>query len=336
MPSYVDFKELPSTTGSVDANFQRTYTRTFLIQVDDPTATVFFVGSHTSLPTVLVSTMPGDSKAFCVGLVPTRDEEDPYLWRVTATYAYSVDGGYTLAGGAPGSTSGGATGNPAKDSQQKGYAPASRVQAPLSRPADYSYSFVKVKTVVVDEEPYTTSGTGTPQKIRNAAGDPFAEQPTRRTFAKKIVVGLNSNTVPDDVWQARLDTVNSNTVVLDGVTYDPRTLLMDDANSTKVYEDGISYYRWTLVFLYMAHWRVNLRNSGNRAWFELKNATTGAGTGNWAIQTPQDPKIAIPMDLTADGKYLEPTSNPVTGTLVWNPNYLEFNVYPETSWPTPL
>jgi hypothetical protein len=334
MPAYVEFREIPGTTGSVDASFNRTYTRTFQVVVDDATAGPYFAGSHPSLPSIY-SAHNEDPFAFCVGLVPTRNAEDPKVWTVTATYAYSIDAPVALAGGEGGSVGGSTkTGNPAVDSQQQGYPPADRVVNPLSRPKDYSYATVKITTIPIDEEPYTAPGQAFIRKIRNSAGDPFQDQPSRDIMALQITVGLNSLTTPDQVWVNRLQTLNSNTVVIDGVSYSARELRLENFSAQRVYEQ-VSYYRWTLNFTYRPHWRVTLRNSGNRAWMELKDAN-GNGTGIYGIMAPQDPKIVIPMDLDAAGRYLPPTLDAGGGVVPPTPTYREFTVYPETSWPTPL
>jgi hypothetical protein len=335
MPAYVEFREIPGTTGSVDASFNRTYTRTFQVVVDDPTVGPFFAGSHPSLP-LIYSPHNEDPFAFCVGLVPTRSEEDPQVWTITATYAYNVDAPVALAGGGGVASPGGSTktGNPAVDSQQQGYAPGDRVTNPLSRPKDYSYSTVKISTIPVDEEPYIAPGKVSIRKIRNTAGDPFQDQPSRDVMALQITIGLNSLVTPDQAWVNRLQTLNSNSVVIDGVTYGARELRLENISAQRVYEQ-VSYYRWTLNVTFRPHWRVELRNTGNRAWMELKDAN-GAATGFYGIMAPQDPKIVLPMDLDLYGRYLPPTLNAAGEVVPPTPTYTEFTVFPETSWPTPL
>lgn len=336
MPTYLDFKEVMGTSGSVDASFNRTYTRTFNVVVDDASAGPFFAGSHPSLP-LIYSQHNEDPYAFCVGLSPARDGTDPHLWIVTATYAYNLDAPVPLAGG--GGMGGGSskTGQPSVDSQQQGYAPGERVIDPMLRPHDYSYATCKVMQVPVDEEPYILPPNIGIRKISNAVGDFFENQPARDIHALRITLGINSRTVPDDVWLNRLQTLNQNAVTLDKVDYQPRTLRMESIAAQRVYEQNVSYYRWTIEFTYKAHWRIELRNSGNRALMPVMDTQNPPQpiAGKWAIQKPTS-EYTLPVDLTTDGKLLNPTIANGGAVTPAKPNYLEFHVWPETTWPTPL
>jgi len=62
---YRSFRELAGESGSVNSAFQTSYSKTFLIEVDSATDSVFYVGSHPQLP-LLYSQHPADNRAYCV------------------------------------------------------------------------------------------------------------------------------------------------------------------------------------------------------------------------------------------------------------------------------
>ena len=69
---YKSFRELAGESGNVNSAFQTSYTKTFLIEVDSATDSVFYVGSHPQLPR-LYSQHPADNRAFCVSINPQQD-----------------------------------------------------------------------------------------------------------------------------------------------------------------------------------------------------------------------------------------------------------------------
>ena len=69
---YKTFRELAGESGQVNGAYQTSYQKTFLIEVDNPNDSVFYVGSHPQLPK-LYDPHPADTRAFCVSITPQQD-----------------------------------------------------------------------------------------------------------------------------------------------------------------------------------------------------------------------------------------------------------------------
>ena len=259
MPKYVTFREKSGQSGSVDAGFSRRYSKEFVVEVDTPDASVWFVGSHPSLPKIF-NQHPDDLLAYCVNITPTQRADNPFVWDVKAEFSYSLDTRSGLV----------ATGNPLIDEQMQGKPPAERQQAttPMLRGNDYSYSVIQYGVQRVDED------TQTGNTIANTLGDPFTTNPERKTYALKIVVGMNMIGAPNHEWEIRVGKLNLDAITIGTRMFSAKTVMFESITSDLVYEESVSYWRWKLEFLSLVPpdgktsradaWKWSVVNRGSR------------------------------------------------------------------------
>ena len=318
-----NFQVLTNESGAVNSSYQRTYQKVFLLETDRalPPYTVWEAGSYSGLPKIF-DVYPHDptGKAFCVSLSPVQDTNNPWLWKITASYAYAIDG---WTGGGGGGGGGTATGNPLIDTQQTGTPPAQREAAPLNRHRDYAYS-----TMVVGQEVIRSSvdSSGNIVPFLNTAGDPFPNPPTITIPGVQITVGLNSLEPPGGNWVAALHKLNRNPLSIDLWSIPARWARLESCSAQRVFEEGISYYRWTIVFCVRESWSWKPLSMGNRAFYSLKNKATGAFENKKVAITEVDRFLTGPQLLDSNGFVVTSTN----GRTVYKHtfNYLDDVVFP--------
>lgn len=326
---YVSFREQAGESGEVNGSFQRAYRKTFIITVDSATDSVFYVGSHPQLPKIF-DAHPADPKAFCVNLAPSQDGENPLVWRVTATYSYTLDAGFG-AGGIP------ATGVPAIDSQQQGKPPAERKTAPLIRGNDYSYTTTPMGTKAREtdtRETYTDkNGKKQPKPMVNhpILKDRIHPFPTYDEYALMIRVGRNMPGAPNLEWLSLNGKLNANRVTIGTHICEPGTARMMSTAAELVYEESISYWRWTHEIILRPNpedWQFVMPSLGLNAILPFKDPNNPAlpPVLKKGQITLYDRALAGPQLLTEDGTLWSlHQTDPVQ---IMKYNYLEWATFP--------
>jgi hypothetical protein len=323
----INFQVLTNESGSVNSSYQRTYQKVFLVETDHtlPPYTVWEAGSVAGLPKIF-DIYPHDptGRAFCVSLSPVQDSANPWLWKVTASFAYTIDGWTGGGGGGGGST---ATGNSLIDTQQAGTPPDQRQSAPLSRHRDYSYSTMVVGQETIRSAVDRNSGEIVP--FVNTAGDPFPQPPTITIPGVQITVGLNSLEPPGGNWVAALHKLNKNPLTIDLWQIPARWARLESCSAQRVFEEGVSYYRWTVTFCIRENWNWRPLSMGNRAFFSVKNKKTGNFEDKKLAITEVDRFLTGPQLLDSAGKV-------VTSTNGRKAHVHDFDYLDEVVFPSPL
>ena len=301
--AYTHFIELAEgRQATVDAKFNRTYRRVFLVRTYANSYGPYYAGSHPSLPTIL-SAYPDDANAFCISLSPVQDQGDPKLWRVTAQYAYNTD--MVASNSAP-------SGNPAVDTQQQGQAPASRVENPLARPRDYSISS--------NTFPWAVETDRFGNAIQNSAGDPFIPVPEIQRGGATITVGLNSSNSPSAAWIGAIGYLNASSYTVGPYVIGAGLAKLNGVSASLAYENGVSYWRWSLTFEYRPDgWAWVVANKGKRQ--TDVNNPTGQPVD---IVTAAGVPVSNPVYLDAAGYAIAPGGTRTFAT---------FHVYPRVAFP---
>lgn len=319
---YVRVIEQNGRSGSVDAKFQRTYKRNFLVEVDGPTYGPYYAASATGIPRIF-DPHNEDPYAFCTNLDPQQDPEDQFLFHITATYGYSIDG-WTSGNGF------GGTGNPYVDSQQAGLPIADRVASPLSRPRDYDFDTIASGTEVVE---FDVNG----RPLLNTAGDPFNPPYTIEKPALSLVVGLNSSDAPGNVWAAYYNYLNASSMTIGPWTFGAKKARLRRVTAKRVNEQNISYWRWMIAFEIRPDWRWRPRSQGFRAYV---NRTVGGSVVKKLehITDAAGVRTSYPVGLDADGYERVVTESVVLGETVRTDNTYQHNwdVLPTVTFPSPL
>lgn len=208
---YEYFQEtFPGRRGSVDAKFQRTFERVFIVKTDSPFYGPYYAGSHPSLP-LIRSAHPEDPNAYCSALVPVQSDVDPTLWTVTASYVY-----YSY--------------------------PGEGIPDPLARPTEYE--------IDGDMWPEAVFMDRVGNAICNSAGDPFLPPVEMMRTGCTITVEFNLATPPTNAWIDAQGTVNASTMVIGPWTFGAELLKLLKVRGKKIYETATAFWRWTLVFQY--------------------------------------------------------------------------------------
>lgn len=251
--AYTLFSEVHSgRQATVDAKFNRTYQRVFLVRTDAATYGPYYAGSHPSLPAIF-SAHPEDANAYCLSIAPVQDQDDPLLWRVTANYASNLD--MNAAGSAP-------SGIPAVDTQQQGIAPASRIQTPTLRGRDYQ---IATNAYQIALYVAINANTNTLEVVQNTAGEPMLPPLQAMRGGATITVGLNSLSSPSGAWIGAIGMVNSSTYTVGPYVIGALLARLNSVGAQLVYENNVSYWRWTLVFEYRPNgWLTSLANMGKK------------------------------------------------------------------------
>ena len=285
---YVMVKELQERSGDVNSHYQRTYTRTFLVETDDPAYGPYYAASHPTLP-VLYSPYPEDPYAFCTQITPSSTES-PTMWKISYRYAYTVDG---MGVAAP-------TGVAAIDTQQQGLAPADRVENPLLRPRDYSFATQATRQNVVYKayQVYSDGSLGSLIDVANAAGDPVNPPFELDVPIGVITVGLNALSAPGANWIAAFGQCNLNSVLLGPWLCAAGTLRNRGCSAQRVYENNLSYWRWTLTFEFRDTWDETILERGLRA-------RPSVGADPLDMYDPITKRVTtVPLPLDSDGTKL--------------------------------
>lgn len=251
--AYTLFSEVHSgRQATVDAKFNRTYQRVFLVRTDNATYGPYYAGSHPSLPAIF-SPHPEDALAYCLTLAPSQDQDDPLLWRVVATYGYNLD--MTASGSAP-------SGNPAVDTQQQGVSPGSRVQAPGSRGRDYQIA-TNAHNIALYRA--INASTSTLEVVQNTAGEPLLPPLQVMRGGATITAGLNSLTPPTAAWIGAIGMINSASYTVGPYVIGQYLARLNSVNAQLVYENDVSYWRWSIVFEYRPNgWGTTVANMGKK------------------------------------------------------------------------
>jgi hypothetical protein len=326
---YVSFREQAGESGEVNGSFQRAYRKTFIITVDSATDSVFYVGSHPQLPKIF-DAHPADPKAFCVNLAPSQDGDNPLIWRVTATYSYTLDAG-AGAGGIP------ATGVPAIDSQQQGKPPADRQTVPLARGNDYSYATTPMGTKARrsdTRETYTDkNGKKQPKPMVNhpILKDPINPYPTYDEYALMIRVGRNMPGAPNLEWLSLNGKLNANRCTIGTHICEPGTARMMNTSAELVYEESVSYWRWTHEIILRPDpedWMYIMDSQGVNAIVPMRTGPDPAAPTKDGRQRIADfnRSLSGPQILTEEGKIWALNQNDPVQIVKYN--YLEWATFP--------
>jgi hypothetical protein len=328
---YVSFRELAGESGQVSGSFQRSYTKTFLIQVDAVTDSVWYVGSHPQLPK-LFDVHPADARAFCTSIAPAQDSSNPLIWRVTCSYAYTLD----AAGGAGGIP---ATGNPAIDFQMQGKPPAERATAaaandPLARPNDYSYGTYTWRKRAVRYDTVKKDGTGPTAPPLLMVNHPIlrdwlARYPEVDDYCLSIRVGRNLPGAPNLDWLKLNGKLNANKCTIGTHVCEIGTARLMSTSAELVYEEGVSYWRWTHEILLMddaKNWMFKFPSEGVNAMINIpdKSNNPGALTRTRIVDKYSDCSGMQP--LTQSGEVW--AKNQSQEVLLMEYNYIEFGTFP--------
>jgi len=319
------FRELTGESGSVSGSFQRSYSKTFLILVDNPADSVWYVGSHPQLPK-LFDVHPADNKAFCTSISPAQDSSNPLVWRVTCTFAYSLD----AAGGSGGIP---ATGVPAIDSQMQGKPPAERAAAaalnnPLARPNDYSYGTQPWHKRVVQRD----SKTNVRMVNHPILKDDLTRYPEVDDYCLSIRVGRNMPGAPNLEWLHLNGKLNANKCTIGTHICEIGTVRMMSTAAELVYEEGVSYWRWTHEILMTDDpkaWMFKADSQGVNAMFEPKDKNGAVIVGGALVRrriVDEDPTLSGNQVLTVDGKVYAKNKSDTINTVEYN--YIDFGTFP--------
>ena len=238
---YKSFREIAGESGSVNSSYQREYSKTWIIEVDSPTDSPFYVGSHPQLP-LIYSSYPADPMAYCVSLSPSQNSSNPLIWTVVARYAYTLD----AVGGSGG---GWGTGVPAIDAQQQGKPPAERKTVPDQRGNDYSWTTQSLRRVVVKEDTFEklrdgSAEDGKPLQFVNSAGDELSNLPEVDIYGIQVQIGRNLPGAPNTDWLKINGKLNANKCQIGHLTCEIATARMMHTSAELVYENNTSYWRW--------------------------------------------------------------------------------------------
>jgi hypothetical protein len=318
------FRELTGESGQVSGSFQRSYTKTFLLMVDDPADSVWYVGSHPQLPK-LFDVHPADRKAFCTSISPAQDSSNPLIWRVTCTFAYSLD----AAGGSGGIP---ATGVPAIDSQMQGKPPADRAAAaalndPLKRPNDYSYGTQPWHKRAVMRDSKTNARMVNHPVLK----DDLARFPEVDDYCLSIRVGRNMPGAPNLEWLSLNGKLNDNRCTIGTHICEIGTARMMSTAAELVYEEGVSYWRWTHEILMTDDpkaWMFKADSQGRNAMFSPldKNGAVAAGALVRELIVNREPSLAGDQLLTQAGKVYAKNQADTINTVEYN--YIDFGTFP--------
>lgn len=245
-------------TGGVSEAGDRTYTRKFVVKVSAPVSSLDVLtggqAASPALPTFgkVMTTASGtpDGSAICIGLDVQQRSDSVYLWDVTANYSSAVRGTRsTGSAGAGGSAkvpalSGGSPAMP--DAPQNGGAAGgtsttqtpSIIENPLSRPAKYSFSTIKVNKPLI----YDLADVA----IKNSAGYPFDPPLEYQAIHTQLTVSKNLaiTTVTSSWIQTYMDTINNAAFV----GFPQYSLRITDITATSENENSVWYWATTFVF----------------------------------------------------------------------------------------
>ena len=256
-------------SGSVDSKGQTALARVFMVRTDNLSDDAVTAIAYSGVPE-LWSVHPNSNKSFCVSRNATQ-MEDGYLWKVAVNYSSNMD------------TTSGATApqTPEVAGQQKGSAPGERVENPLDRPTDVSYSISESSSVAYYDyhEP--------PKAYVNALKEKF--DPPIEAPDPILNMSLEFNTASFSAleWLHRLKTVNDSTFF----DFAPRTLMLDKVSAKRVYENGIKYWRVSIeVVINELTWDIQVLNHSYRE----KIAVTGF------VQVASDKGIVLPNGVILD------------------------------------
>ena len=247
-------------TASVNEAGDRLYTRKFVVKVSAAVSSLDVIqggqAATPALPTFgkVMTTASGtpDGSAICNGLDVQQNPGSVYLWDVTASYSSAVRG--TRATGSAGSggsakvpaLSGNSPANPS--SPQAGGAAGgtsttttpSIVEDPLSRPAKFSWSCIKVNKPLI----YDLADVA----IKNSAGYPFDPPLEYQAVHTQLTVSKNLaiTTVTSSWIQNYVDTINNATFQ----GFPQYSLKINDITATSENENSTWFWATTVVFEY--------------------------------------------------------------------------------------
>ncbi len=331
---YKSFRELAGESGSVNSAFQTSYSKTFLIEVDSATDSVFYVGSHPQLP-LLYSQHPADNRAYCVSINPQQDSSNPLIWRVTCQWSMTLDA--AGVGGMPV-----ASGNPYVDSQQAGKAPADRQQAPLVRGNDYSYESIVIGKEVVEYEsipdPLDPNSIVINKWFKNTAGDVFESLPERDIYGLQVTVGRNLPGAPAPEWDTLNGKLNSAQITVGTRVCPAKTVMMMGTSATLVYENSAAYWRWThrLVIRPAKSWLWKPLNKGKNGILPLRDGPGAGAAIVYKIGNIQKMFRHLSGDQVMDKNSYPLSIFPKDGAVDRKPHYLEFEYLETATFPAVL
>lgn len=237
--------ETSKRQGKIESNFDRTYTRTFVIGTDNPLMGPGDVVLHPDLP-LRYSAHPDDIKARLLSLSPRVYADDPSMWEVEAEYGYHLNH---------------------HPPQQHTVAPADRVEAPLLRPPDYRVSSGMVERAALQAYDYEQDPPTLSVEILNTAGDPFFPPPNRKVPTTIITIAKNYAAAPtfDDHLSLRWKVNKNETWTVGPYTVLQYEGLLKDLFAEIVIEQNLRYWRWTwVVEVCSLGWAWKTLNIGKR------------------------------------------------------------------------
>lgn len=166
---------------------------------------------------------------------------------------------------------------------------------PLSRPAEYSgggQSGTESFLFDVDDVP-----------VVNSAGDRFEDLPVRENAAQSITITRNESSLALDDFALYSHAINSDSVTILGITFDPQTLKLDPPQWQRLTEDGTTYYRVTYTLRirplsgrYPDGWRLTLDDVGYN-----EKTTAGGSTTVRGIVDAHGKELRRPWPLNGSG-----------------------------------
>lgn len=317
-------------TLAMDAKYQVDVSRQYIVITDDIATGIVAATSAVDPVTGMAipafgASHPEFEQATMVSASGKQDANNPFMWVIDCKYSSNPDSAPT--GGAGGST----TSSPEVAQQQKGVEQANRIENPLNRPADISFSTGYMNFVLAEDF------SGTPKKIVNSAGELFTN-PTMFRFPY-LIINASRNLYPLNISNLNYycDRVNNASITLfggnTGVTQkviQTGDLLIENLSAQRVLENGLSYWRTSMVLhvIIPNSWGIlpevespgfdaRLRDVGFNE--KINDSTTGNVDKLVRITGLDKQPTRVPSDLDGTGKKLGVSADPV---------YLKFKTHP--------
>lgn len=288
---------IANTAGEFKDDFHRTYTQTWQVVVDDPTAceAEIFFAPGLPLPRAVykVYGVVKDAYAFCTSVRAQRtDRDDPYLWEVTCEFGTK-------------------TRDPQRESQNKD-------DSPVAKPPKRHWGKMVVK------KPLDPDKSDPPKPAVNAAGQPYVPAPEYEVRLQTLTIVRNEAGFDQALADATMDTVNAVQFYGEGNDGQVRCT---DFSGVEDYEKGVRFWIVTYEFLFDGDGhKISLRNHGTL----ITHDALGNTIAPTMIVDPYGVGTTGPVDLDAVGGRLAAGASPIYNKFVgypprdWTSLHLEY------------
>ena len=201
--------------GNADDKGHVEYTRVFVVLFDSPQPDAQAAGGAFGIP-LIFQPYPSDFRARVKKVTPKQRSDDPSVWDVTVNY-----------------------GSVTEDEKQK-------QDNPLAKPPRVSWGHTQFQKIV--EQAYlVTNGTkaGSLSSVCNSAGIPFDPPPEVDASRLSLSIIYNLAQVPTWVLDYQ-DAVNQNSLSIEGVSFNARTLKCNVTVGEWQVENDVTYRQVTL------------------------------------------------------------------------------------------